>query len=144
MFHTASCGIAHFSNSKGNPNPIITKESFRNIALKIKEVQKVPSSTAKDDQLAMYTNKLCVHINAVYRCWSDFIDVLGGLNQIRSVHGFLGMSDSDEDEEESDDIMHKPSMEGSDWADNLNEEEIDPTSKLLKFDGKINNETQKV
>ena len=108
-----------------------TKESFRNIALKIKEVQKVPSSTSKDDQLAMYTNKLCVHINAVYRCWSDFIDVLGGLNQIRSVHGFLGMSDSDEDEEESDDIMHKPSMEGSDWADNLNEEEIDPTSKLL-------------
>ena len=37
------------------------------------------------DHMAAVTNKLCVHVNAVYRCWSDFVDVLSGLNDIKSV-----------------------------------------------------------
>ena len=65
-----------------------TKESFRRLSVITKRTE------SKDGVTPHMRNKQpCVHVNAVYRCWSDFVDVLSGLNDIKSVHNFMGFED---------------------------------------------------
>ena len=108
-----------------------TKESFKRISLKLNDSRTETSegnNIIEDEEIIRSTNKLCVHINAVYRCWNDFIDILGGLNQIKSVHGFMGMDCSDDDGddyveiESGNEALHKASLDGHNWADNLKDE----------------------
>ena len=102
-----------------------TKESFRRLSVQLQN-----GTESKDgvtaDHMAAVTKKLCVHVNAVYRCWSDFVDVLSGLNDIKSVHNFMGFEDDEEDEVQVNNrhsmISHMSSKDGNSWADNLKDD----------------------
>ena len=114
-----------------------TKESFRRLSVQLQN-----GTESKDgvtaDHMAAVTNKLCVHVNVVYRCWSDFVDVLSGLNDIKSVHNFMGFEDDEEDEIQVNNrhsmISHMSSKDGNSWADNLKD---DIETKLYTYRVKV-------
>jgi hypothetical protein len=107
------------------------KEDFKVASLRLKDKTNALSSAKPEEQKALEEKnvnecmRLCHRINGIYHCYDALLDVLKGLNQLKTVDGFLhNDSDSSDEEEIAEDTSHHT------WGDHF-DDEIAATSSLI-------------